>query len=173
MFSARLLFSAAFVLIAGGCQMTTADLVKQGKPIEKFYPVKKGVTADSYENDWLNCKIEAAQRVPQNMSIGTTPVYRSPVQTQCYSTGYGGARCTQTGGQTYGGNTYSYDANAELRLEAQNQCLTQSGYRSTLIPKCSPDAKIREVGNKLPPLSAGTCYVADENGSYAITEQTK
>ncbi len=151
--------------------MTTAELVKQGKPIEKYYPVKKGVTANSYDNDWLNCEIEAAQRVPQNMTIGTTPVYSTPVQTQCYSTGYGGVSCTQTGGQTYGGHTYSYDANSELRGEAQRQCLTRSGYRSVMIPKCSPNAKVRPVSDKIPPLSAGTCYVADEKGSYALTEQ--
>jgi hypothetical protein len=173
MLCSRLILSAAALLFVTGCEMTTADMVKQGKPIEKVYPVKKGVTVDRYDNDWLNCKIEAAQRVPQNMSIGTTPIYRTPVQTQCYSNGYGGATCTQTGGQTYGGDTYSYDANTKLRVDAQKQCLSRMGYRSAMIPKCSPSANIRQVSNTLPPLSAGTCYVADEKGSYAITEQTK
>lgn len=172
MLSSRLLVSVTAILLAAGCQMTTADLVKQGKPIEKIYPVKKGVTSEIYENDWLNCQIEAAQRVPQNITIGTTPVYRTPVQTQCYATGYGRSTCTQTGGQTYGGDTYSYDANKELRVAAQKQCMTRSGYRETTIPKCLPDAKIRKASEKLPPLSAGTCYIADENGGYAITEQT-
>jgi hypothetical protein len=152
--------------------MTTSQLVKQGKPIEKFYPFKKGVTIESYDNDWLNCKIEAAQRVPQNTVIDTTPVYRAPVRTQCYSTGYGNVNCTQTGGQTYGGDTYSYDANTDLRIDAHKQCMIRSGYRSVNIPKCSSEAKIRPMSERLPPLSAGTCYVADKEGNYSITEQT-
>ena len=167
-----LVSAAAFVFVAG-CQVTTEDLVKQGKPIEKIYPTKKGVTVAKYEDDFLDCKIEAAQRVPQNMAIGTTPVYRTPVQTQCYSTGYGGVTCNQTGGQTFGGNTYSYDANDGIRSEAQLQCLARQGYRTTLIPKCSPDAKTRPVSTTLPPLSAGTCYIGDEKGNYDITEQSR
>lgn len=171
MFSPRIVLLGTALLFAAGCEMTTADLVKQGKPIEKYYPVKKGVTDEMYENDWLNCKIEAAQRVPQNVVTGVTPVYRTPVQTQCYSTGYGNVNCTQTGGQTYGGDVYSYDANATLRVDATKQCLTRSGYRTAMIPKCSPDAKVRPVGNTMPPLSAGTCYIADADGNYAVTEQ--
>jgi hypothetical protein len=153
--------------------VTTEDLVKQGKPVEQYYPVKKGVTIDKYNDDWLNCEIEAAQRVPQNMSIGTTPTYRTPVQTQCYSTGYGGVSCNQTGGQIYGGNTYSYDANSNLRVEAQRQCLSRQGYRLTTIPKCSPDAKVHPATQVLPALSTGTCYVADKDGSYGMTEQSR
>lgn len=163
----------AVIVLVSGCEMTTEDLVKQGKPIEKFYPVKNGVTIDRYNDDFLNCEIEAAQRVPQNMSIGTTPIVRTPVRTQCYSTGYGNMSCTQTGGQTYGGHAYSYDANAGLRIEAQRQCLARSGYRVIEIPKCPPNAKVRPVSVKLPPLSANTCYVAYDDGEYDITEQVK
>ncbi len=171
MLNRQIILSVAALLFVAGCVETTADMVKQGKPIEKFYPVKKGVTTDSYDNDWLNCEIEAAQRVPQNTAIETTPVYRTPVQTQCYSTSYGSMNCTQTGGQTYGGDTYSYDANLGLRVEAQKQCMTRSGYRNTTIPKCSPDAQIRKGSATLPPLSAGTCYISDEKGNYSVTEQ--
>lgn len=173
MFRLRAPVGVAIVLLVSGCQMTTADLVSQGKPIEKIYPVKSGVTIDRYNDDILNCEVEAANRVPQNMSVGTTPVYRTPVRTHCYSTGYGGVNCTQTGGQTYGGHAYSYDANAGLRVRAQQQCLERLGYRVATIPKCPPNAKVRPVSTKLPPLSAGTCYVAYDKGEYDITEQVK
>lgn len=172
MLKSRFVFTTITILLASGCQMSTEALVKQGKPIQKYYPVKQGVTVDRLKNDWLNCEIEAAQRVPQNIAVGTTPTYTTPIQTQCYSTGYGGVRCTQTGGQTYGGQSYTYDANAKLRVAAQQQCLARSGYQNVQIPKCSSGANVKPISNILPALSSGTCYVSDENGNYAITEQT-
>lgn len=161
---------ALSMILMAGCVPTTESLVKQGKPIEKIYPAKSGVTVGRMQNDFLNCQIEAAQRVPQNMSVATTPSYTTPVQTQCYSTGYGGVNCRQTGGQTYGGQTYSYDANANLRSSAEAQCLVRSGYRLATIPPCPATAKIKPPKAELYKLSATTCYIAAEDGSYAITE---
>jgi hypothetical protein len=162
--------AAVGVVILGACVPSTESLVKQGKPIQKIYPAKSGVTAARMQNDLLNCKIEAAQRVPQNIQVETTPIYTTPVQTQCYNSGYGMVNCTQTGGQTYGGDTYSYDANDKLRSAAEAQCISRSGYRSATIPACPTTAKVKAPKAEFYKLSATTCYIGDKDGNYTISE---
>jgi len=127
------LMMVALVVVAA-CEPTTQQLVKQGKPLELIHPAKPGVTAGRMQSEFTDCEIEAAQRVPQQMAIGTTPTYTTPVQTQCVNYGYS-VSCQTTGGQTYGGNTYSYDANDGLRSKAEAQCLYRRGYRFTTVPK--------------------------------------
>lgn len=163
-------FCVISLVLLGACVPTTESLVKQGKPIEKIYPVKSGVTLAKMQNDFLNCEIEAAQRVPQSVQVATTPRYTTPVQTQCYSTSYGGVNCYQTGGQTYGGNAYSYDANANLRTSAEAQCIGRTGYQLATIPACPKTAKIKPPKAELYKLSATTCYIGDDDGNYAVTE---
>ncbi|TCM85540.1 hypothetical protein [Rhodovulum steppense] len=172
MFSTRVLFGSTALMLAAACQPTTEQLVKQGKPIELIYPTKSGVTAAGRQKDFTNCRIEAAQRVPQHTMTRTTPTYTTPIQTQCYNYGYT-VSCNTTGGQTYGGNTYTYDANLELRAAAEAQCLHRKGYTLTTIPKCPPGEKTKPVREQLYALSRNTCYVADEKGNYAVTEKLR
>lgn len=172
MFKSRLLVSAVALAALAGCEPTTEQLVKQGKPIEKVYPSKAGVTVGQMQNDFTDCEIEAAQRVPQQMTIGTTPTYTTPLSTQCVNNGYS-VSCNTTGGQTYGGQTYSYDANAGLRGKAEAQCLIRSGYSLATIPKCPEGANVRPVLAQLYPLSTNTCYVSDAEGNYAFTEAVR
>lgn len=161
----------ALVLVAA-CEPTTQQLVKQGKPLELIHPAKPGVTAGRMQSDFTDCKIEAAQRVPQQMTIATTPTYTTPVQTQCVNYGYS-VNCQTTGGQTYGGDTYSYDANVSLRAAAEAQCLSRNGYRLTTVPKCPVGAKTKPIREQLYALSANTCYVATAEGSYSLTEAVR
>ena len=106
-----------------------------GKPLED-YPYKTGATYASLTNDMTNCKIEAAQRVPQQMVSYTTPTYTTPVQTYCNRIGTQ-TFCNSSGGQTHGGQTTVSDANEGLRYSAYNQCLARQGYRFVDIPACA------------------------------------
>ena len=103
----------------------------------KPQPTTKGQKA----KDLLDCAVKASQAVPTNNRIATTPTYTTPVACNTYGavSTYGGfgsysGNTYCTGGQTYGGQNYSYDANAELRNKVENQCMVEKGYLTTRIP---------------------------------------
>ena len=152
----------AFVL---GCaaQMTPEQLYQAGKPFAvPFY--KNGATVSVLESEELDCEVAAAQRVPQNIQVKTTPTYTTPTYTTCNNIGYS-TFCNSTGGQIYGGQTYSVDANADLRGRAFSQCMAQKGWRSASIPPCPAGVTPEQLtvrANRLPTLSRGTCYIAKD-----------
>lgn len=130
---------------------------------------REGVSPMKVNSDSTDCQVAAAQRVPVNSQLGQTPVYYTPVQTQCY--GYGSSvSCTQTGGQSYGGNVYSYDANAGLRSRVTQQCMMNKGYQLINIRKCEDkDLKggIRSY-SVLPQLTPNSCYVNAPSGTVLV-----
>jgi len=132
----------------------------------------KPVTLGQKAKDLTDCAVKAAQSVPVNTAIKTTPRYTTPVS--CSSSGsiyggysgyssYGGSTYC-TGGQTYGGQTYSYDANEGLRDTVFNQCLSDKGYQTITspIPVCAPEQIPAGYVNKntkiLKPVS-GACII--------------
>ena len=72
------------------------------------------MTAARLQNDMTDCQMEAAQWVPQHILTSTTPIRSSPAETQCVTKG-NTVTCTTTGGEIYGRETHSYDANEGLR----------------------------------------------------------
>lgn len=164
--------TAAFTLVVAisGCASapTFYDNYKAGKPIKSF-PYKAGVGWAQIDLDKTNCEIEAAQRVPQNIVLQTTPIVTTPTQVYCNQIGTQ-TFCNSTGGQTFGGQTTSSDANAGLRLRAYGQCMARNGYRFVDIPVCpaGSDLSSQHAETVLRPLSARTCYQAYANGGYAI-----
>lgn len=167
------------LLLLVGCvssAMTPYQAYKAGKPLPMFY--KAGVSFAQIRNDNTNCQIEATQRVPAQMQVTQTPAYTTPVQTTCnsYGTGFGVGYgvstnaqtfCTQTGGQTYGGNLQSYDANSGLRSQAVLQCMAKTGYRYVNVAPCPSGADIsgQDQERVLRPLTATTCYKISAEGS--------
>ena len=159
---------ALSLLLLAGCAagtMTLYEAYKAGKPFPMYY--KTGADFAQISNDNTNCQIEAAQRVPARTEFTQTPTYTSSAQTICnsYGTGYGVTSssqtfCTQFGGDTYGGDIQSYDANTELRHEAAHQCMGKKGYRYVGIPPCPSGVDISGQDNErvLRPLAATTCY---------------
>lgn len=168
----RVLAGACALSVLAACEPTTAQLVTQGKPIDIVYPVTSGVTAARLQNDTTDCQIEAAQRVPPQILTTTTPTRSSPTETQCVTKG-NTVTCTTTGGEIYGGETYSYDANESLRARAEAQCLSGRGYKLATIPKCPEAYATRPVHSQFYPLSAATCYLPGAGGSYAVTEMLR
>lgn len=123
---------------------------------------REGATAAQADSAQTDCLIEAANRVPQSTQAYTTPVYRSPSNVQC--TTYGNyVSCHDYGGQVYGGQTRTYDANAELRRKATEQCLAKRGFSVVSIPVCTTEQQKKGVtstaSGKLPAASAVLCAV--------------
>ena len=137
------------------------------EPQSFWYQVNTPVS--KLNDDTLGCNLYAAREVPQNTQIATTPTYTTPTNTSCYGYGYG-ASCTTTGGQTYGGNTYSYDSNAGLRGQLFGSCMTHSGYQNISLPVCDDAATAngRLYRGAWPALTAGACVVANPNGGYDL-----
>lgn len=156
----------AFLFGCAPGAMTNAELYAAGKPLS--YPVYKGnVSWEQMKDDTLNCQVEAAQRVPQNIQIGSRPSFQTPSFTTCNGIG-NSVFCNTSGGNTIGGGTYSFDANAVLRNQAANQCLTRKGYRSVSIPPCPQGVLPGQLkgggpaGNLPPPFGPNTCYIVKE-----------
>ena len=101
-------------------------------------PYQEGKTKKQANNDWLDCNVAAAQKVPVNTGVYTTPRYTTPLN--C-NTSFGNTTCT--GGQTYGGNVASYDANARLREQVTIQCLQNKGYQIVNYEVCPKDVQKR------------------------------
>ncbi len=171
------------ILLLTGCAssaLTPYQAYKAGKPFPMYY--KAGVNFAQIANANTNCRIEAAQRVPARTQIVQTPTYTTPVQTMCngygtgFGTGYGVSTtaqtyCTQYGGQTYGGDIQSYDANIELRNQAELQCMAAKGYRAVNIPACPAGVDLSDQANErvLRPLKPTTCYQIPAEGVSIVS----
>jgi len=158
------------VLAVSACMSAPSfyDNYKAGNPLRAF-PYKAGVGWAQIDRDKTDCEIEAAQRVPQNIVVQTSPTWSTPTQTSCNQIGTQ-TFCNTTGGQTYGGQTTSSDANAGLRARAYAQCMGRKNYRFVDIPACPAGTDLSSQNNEtvLRPLSRRTCYQAYPSGGYAM-----
>ena len=145
----------AIAFLFAGCATTT-----------DVYLYREGGKVARADSDIFDCRLTAAQAVPQDTRIATTPIYMTPVQTSCYNVG-NSVQCTSTGGQVHGGQTYTYDANADLRSSYLSRCVASKGYSSSQLPRCDPEKVPQNVvaelsGSQRVP-QADSCY-------YPITE---
>lgn len=140
------------MLSVGACQPTTEN-----------YLFRKGGSVAQTDKDYFECELAASRGVPQDTRIATTPVYTNPVQTNCYQVGYS-VQCNTTGGQVYGGNTYTYDANSKLRATYFARCLASRGYQVVELPRCDsskvPPELLQALAGKQRLPKEGACYIA-------------
>ena len=136
-------------------------------PTTSNYLYKSKADVTRADRDDFECELAASRAVPEAMRVGTTPTYTTPIQTNCYNIGYT-VQCNTTGGQVYGGQTYSYDANSKLRAEHYARCMVSRGWGVVELPNCDPEkvpTSLRaKLGGKLRPPAEGACY-------YGITER--
>ena len=148
-------------------------------PVEFWY--KPGVSPERPSVELNNCQVQAAKKVPAAPMIGQTPVYVTPVQTNCSGSGYGSyysstyrsstnVSCTQTGGQVYGGQIYTYDGNAQLRNQVVAQCMSNKGYQYISVRQC--EARDTQKGlptyKVLPRLQSNSCVVPAAGGGWVF-----
>ncbi len=155
----------AIVLVVAGCEATSYQGYKAGKPLTSF-PYKANASDAVLQNEMLDCQVDATQRVPQRTVVSTTPTYTTPVQTFCNQIGYQ-TICNSTGGQTYGGNVVTSDANSGLRDRVYMQCMARKGWDWVNIPACpagvGPENLTRGRNNGLPVRTSATCYLSRED----------
>ena len=113
----------SFVLLVS-CQSTIND--------ESYYG-SLGGDIDVIGEVLKQCELKSVQMVPANTVIQSSPSYTTPIT--C-GPSYGGFNSC-TGGDTFGGGISSYDANAGLREQVRNDCITSKGVvKITSLPKC-------------------------------------
>lgn len=157
------------VLLLAGCSgaMTTYEAQRAGHPMPMFY--KSGVNFQQIVSDNTDCQVDAVQRVPAQIHTTTSPEYSTPGSAICNQIGTQ-TFCNQVGGQTYGGETQSYDVNANLRQQVHFQCMAKKGYQYVNIPACAASVDLSDQINEtvLRPLSSRTCYQGIKSGGFMI-----
>lgn len=122
---------------------------------------KPNVSPSLNVSDRTDCEVEAAQTVPSNTQVRTTPSFTTPTYVDCY-----GGFCSVTGGDQVGGKTYSVDTNKDLRDRVMRQCMAKRGWQVVTLPYCgageqkaykADPARYRVPGK----LSAGACVIYD------------
>lgn len=158
------------------------------KPEPSLYGYKPKTTFSQKTKDYLACQVLAAKEVPVATVVDTKPsftlpTYNNPVYcntsgnlygnnySNTYSSRYSGSTtCTgggTSGGQTIGGEVYSYDANAQLRDDFIVNCIESKGYKLTNIFWCKSkdvpkDLKVN-MNSFIPQPTEGSCIVVVNN----------
>lgn len=157
------LVSLSFFLSACVTSQSPENLYAERKPL----PVplyKSGASEPEVDADLTKCRVYAAQQVPQNIQLRTSPTYRTPSYTTCNQIGWSTV-CNTTGGDTVGGRVSSFDANEDLRESVVSSCLANRGYFSANVPPCPVGTSLESFvgggGNifRYPSYTNRTCYL--------------
>lgn len=134
-------------------------------PLQIYY--RAGVDIQKLEADQLQCEVQALKDAPVAPQTRLTPPRYIPPRTHCDTQG----NCVTKGGFFLPGEIYTVDANADLRVRVERQCMAQRGYQPTSIPLCPPDVAQRVPPGKtriLPALSDQSCAIRNQDGSFQI-----
>lgn len=135
-------------------------------PYQGFY--KSGVAVGRLNSDLTDCEVAGVNRVPANTQVRTTPITYSPVREVCPDDG---GRCRYVGGAIRGGDTYTYDANADLRERFVAQCMGGKGYQRVELPACTGQAARRARVTRqsvLPRLDRSLCAFKGSDGGWVF-----
>lgn len=135
--------------LLSGCGQPSAPVMAYG------YKSQKLETKEKIVADMLACRVQAANTIPPNIQITSTPGYSTPVICNGYY-------CS--GGYSVGSETSSFDANTSLRTDVYNQCFYSKGYKTNTqpIPVCSPEQIPDGYGGPMTPLyppETGSCLI--------------
>jgi len=143
-------------------------------PATETYHWKDGASLALLDRDQFACRVSGASSIPVDTRLGQTPIMQTPIQTICQPATQAGAppRCTTTGGEIYGGDVYSYDANAPLRSSYIARCMAQKGYQVAEVATCPANvipadiSAIAKLGVRAP--KEGACAISLKGGSAMI-----
>lgn len=144
-------------------------------PYNGYY--KSGVAAGRLDADLTDCQVDAVNRVPPNTQIRTTPVTVIPGRKVCSEGEVSAKRptCSYVPAQIHGGDTYTYDANEDLRKRVTGQCMTRRGYSRVKLPACTGAAARTAKATRqqvLPRLDASLCAAKGANGGWVFVPQS-
>ncbi len=136
-------------------------------PLNTYY--KPGARVATLERDTTACQVKALRDVPASVQVHHIPPrYVRPVK-KCDAAGQ--CKVVRAGYYTPG-ETITFDPNDALRARVEGQCMADKGYAPVSIPPC-PDSVARATPaaatKRLPALSAKSCVIRNQDGSFQIT----
>ncbi|MDW3184134.1 hypothetical protein [Roseobacter sp.] len=131
---------------------------------------REGVPVSRMQSDLLACEISALADAPVANQIRRDPPRYIPGRRYCRADG----SCYRRGGYYVPGEIYTVDVNRTLRARAEQQCMANQGYVPATIPNC-PNGVSRAAPpgatQVLPRLSAHSCAIRNDDGSWQIVTQ--
>lgn len=105
---------------------------------------QEGASINDYRSELLQCKIDALNKIPQNIVIEKTPIKEVPEKETCIEKKSENGletikECTKTGGGTIGGEEKAVDINLDLRNDYINSCINIKGYQKITLPVCKKE----------------------------------
>jgi hypothetical protein len=155
---------ATFLLISACVAPTLISKYEAGESIQAFY--RANASWSDVSTGITNCEVYAAQQVPPNLQMQTSPTFNTPATTFCNQIG-SQVFCNTTGGKTVGGDVSSYDANSDLRSRVFSQCMASTGHVYATLRPCPEGAKISWPG-RLPPLTDRVCYKPTSEMAFQV-----
>ena len=145
------------LVVLGACQ-----------PVSMYY--RPGVTVAKANDDRLDCEVSALRDAPVATQIRQQPSFYVPPRQYCDASG----NCYVRGGYWEPGRVYTVDVNAGLRRQLTDRCMAQKGYAPVSIPPCPPsvaDAAPRGATTVLPALTANSCSIRNNDGTFQIVNR--
>lgn len=143
---------------------TSALVLYACGPVSFYH--KPGVEVARMQRDQTECQVRALKDAPvANQVQRGAPVYY-PGRRICSA-----GSCYTHGGYWLPGPVYSVDTNEGLRNRVEAQCMADLGYAPVSLPRCqSSTAHSVPVGvtTTLPALTANSCVIRNQNGTYQI-----
>jgi len=134
-------------------------------PLQTYY--RAGASVAQLQSDQLACEVKALKDAPVAVQTRIGPPHYIPARKHCNHAG----KCVVKGGFWVRGDVYNVDVNAELRERVELQCMAGRGYEPASIPACPPgiaQSAPQGVTDVLPPLTAQSCVIRNQNGTIQI-----
>ena len=135
-------------------------------PLNTYY--KPGASVALLERDTTACQVNALRKVPVSTHVHRIPPRYVPPVKRCNANG----KCRVVrAGYYIPGEVVAFDPNDDLRRRVEGQCMADKGYAPVSIPPC-PDsianATPAKATKRLPELTAKSCVIRNQDGSFQI-----
>lgn len=135
-------------------------------PLSLYY--KPGAEVSRMQADSLACETAALRDAPVANQIRQRPPVYYPGRQYC-----NGGHCYYHPGYYMDGGYYTVDVNRDLRRRVEQSCMAQKGYQPVEIKRCTSSVALAAGGGattRLPPLSAQSCAIQHDDGTFLIVE---
>lgn len=135
-------------------------------PLNTYY--KPGASVATLERDATACQVRALRKVPASTQVRRIPGEFVPPVKQCANDGT--CRIVRPG-YFIPPEVITFDPNDALRKRVEGQCMADKGYAPVSIPPCPEaiaNATPAKATKRLPPLTANSCAIRNQDGSFQI-----
>lgn len=143
-------------------------------PVDVWH--QTGTTLQRQQADLATCETRAYRVAPEALRVEHIPPRWVPPRQYCQTVsgpkGKPREHCTTRPGYWEPAETYTYDANRNLRRAEFAACMTGRGYARVSLPQCASErmAPGTALPAKAPPVTAESCAVKTSGGNWVVVE---